>query len=66
MRPMIAHCNLSLGALLCKTGLRDDARACILAAIKSYRTLGMNRWLPSAEAVLADAIRGHSTFFENK
>jgi class 3 adenylate cyclase/tetratricopeptide (TPR) repeat protein len=53
MRPLLAHCHLSLGALDATLGRGEQARAELTAAIDLYRTMDMTFWLPQAEAALA-------------
>jgi tetratricopeptide (TPR) repeat protein len=53
MRPLQAHCHHDLGTLYAKTGLREQARAELSAAITLYRAMDMTFWLPEAEAALA-------------
>jgi predicted ATPase/class 3 adenylate cyclase len=53
MRPLLAHCHLSLGTLYVKTGQREQARTELSTAIKLYRDMDMTFWLPQAEAALA-------------
>jgi tetratricopeptide (TPR) repeat protein len=53
MRPLVAHCHLSLGTLYAKTGQREPARAELSAAMDLYRVMDMTFWLPPAEAALA-------------
>ena len=55
MRPLQAHCYLSLGTLYAKIGWREQARAALSAAIALYRAMDMTFWLPQAEAALAQA-----------
>jgi tetratricopeptide (TPR) repeat protein len=55
MRPLQAHCHLSLGTLYAKTGQRQPARAELSTAIALYRDMGMTFWLPQAEAAVAQA-----------
>jgi tetratricopeptide (TPR) repeat protein len=52
MRPLQAHCHLSLGRLYAKIGRRAEARAELDTAIKLYRAMEMTFWLPQAEAAL--------------
>jgi tetratricopeptide (TPR) repeat protein len=52
MRPLQAHCYMSLGTLYAKTGRREQARTELSAAIELYRTMEMTFWLPQAEAAL--------------
>jgi tetratricopeptide (TPR) repeat protein len=53
MRPLQAHCHLSLGTLYVKTGQRKQARTELSTAIELYRDMDMTFWLPQAEAALA-------------
>ena len=53
MRPLQAHCHLSLGTLYSQTGQVEQARTALTAAIDLYRAMGMTFWLPQAEAALA-------------
>jgi predicted ATPase len=53
MRPLQAHCHLSLGTLYVKTGQREQARTELSTAIELYRAMEMTFWLPQAEAALA-------------
>jgi tetratricopeptide (TPR) repeat protein len=58
MRPLVAHCHLSLGKLYVKTGRHDAARVELSAAIELYRAMDMTFWLPQAEAALAQVEGG--------
>jgi tetratricopeptide (TPR) repeat protein len=53
MRPLVAHCHLSLGTLYLKMGRPEPARAELSAAIALYCAMEMTFWLPQAEAALA-------------
>jgi hypothetical protein len=53
MRPLQAHCHLGLGTLYATTGLREQARTELAAAIELYHAMDMTFWLPQAEAALA-------------
>jgi tetratricopeptide (TPR) repeat protein len=53
MRPLQAHCHLSLGTLYARLGRREQARPELSTAIKLYRAMDMTFWLPQAEAALA-------------
>jgi class 3 adenylate cyclase/tetratricopeptide (TPR) repeat protein len=53
MRPLQAHCRLSLGTLDLKMGQPNRARSELSTAIDLYRAMDMTFWLPQAEAVLA-------------
>jgi class 3 adenylate cyclase/tetratricopeptide (TPR) repeat protein len=55
MRPLQAHCHLSLGTLYVKTGQREPARTELSTAIELYHDMDMAFWLPQAEAALAQA-----------
>jgi class 3 adenylate cyclase/tetratricopeptide (TPR) repeat protein len=53
MRPLVAHCHLSLGKLYAQSGRCSEARAELSTAIGLYRAMEMTFWLPQAEAALA-------------
>jgi tetratricopeptide (TPR) repeat protein len=53
MRPLLAHCHLSLGKIYVTIGRRAEARAELSTAIELYRAMEMTFWLPQAEAALA-------------
>jgi hypothetical protein len=53
MRPLLAHCHLSLGALDATIGRGEQARAELTAAIDLYHAMEMTFWRPEAEAALA-------------
>jgi hypothetical protein len=46
MRPLQAHCHLSLGTLYSQIGQAERASAALAAAIDLYRTMEMTFWLP--------------------
>ena len=50
MRPLIAHCHLSLGKLYRRTGKREQAREHLTTATTMYRDMDMRFWLEQAEA----------------
>jgi tetratricopeptide (TPR) repeat protein len=52
MRPLLAHCHMGLGEAYVKTGLSEEARPELLAAIELYRCMDMAFWLPKAESAL--------------
>jgi len=52
MRPLQAHCHRGLGTLYVQIGLREQARDELSTAIALYRAMGMQFWLPQAEAAL--------------
>jgi class 3 adenylate cyclase/tetratricopeptide (TPR) repeat protein len=56
MRPLQAHCHLSLGKLYMKIGHSDEAHAALSAAIELYRAMDMTFCLPQAEAALAQVV----------
>jgi class 3 adenylate cyclase/tetratricopeptide (TPR) repeat protein len=58
MRPLKAHCHLSLGKLDVLTGRHDAAQVELTAAIELYRAMEMTFWLPEAERALAE-VNGH-------
>jgi class 3 adenylate cyclase/tetratricopeptide (TPR) repeat protein len=53
MRPLVAHCHLSLGTLYAATGRGKQARTALTTAIDLYRAMEMSFWLPQAETALA-------------
>jgi len=53
MRPLLAHCHMGLGEAYVKTGLCEEARSELVAAIELYRSMNMAFWLPKAESALA-------------
>jgi tetratricopeptide (TPR) repeat protein len=55
MRPLQAHCHLSLGTLYVKTGQPEQARTELSTATELYRAMDMTFWLSQAEAALAQA-----------
>jgi predicted ATPase/class 3 adenylate cyclase len=55
MRPLMAHCHLSLGKLYATIGRRTEARVELSAAVELYRAMEMTFWLPQTEAALAQA-----------
>jgi transcriptional regulator with AAA-type ATPase domain/tetratricopeptide (TPR) repeat protein len=50
MRPLVAHCQLGLGALYRLTGKRAQAHQQVATATAMYREMGMTYWLEQAEA----------------
>jgi class 3 adenylate cyclase/tetratricopeptide (TPR) repeat protein len=50
MRPLVAHCHLSLGKLYQRTGKREQAQEHVGTATTMYRDTGMTYWLEQAEA----------------
>ena len=50
MRPLVAHCHLSLGKLYRRTGQREQAQEHLTMATAMYREMGMTYWLEQAEA----------------
>jgi tetratricopeptide (TPR) repeat protein len=53
MRPLQAHCHLSLGTLYATTGQREQACTALSTAIALYCDMDMTFWLPQTEAALA-------------
>jgi tetratricopeptide (TPR) repeat protein len=53
MRPLQAHCHLSLGTLYVNTGQREQSRTELSTATELYHDMDMTFWLPQAEAALA-------------
>jgi tetratricopeptide (TPR) repeat protein len=54
MRPLMAHCHLSLGTLYSKEGQMVQAHAELTNAIELFRAMEMTFWRPRAEAELAE------------
>jgi tetratricopeptide (TPR) repeat protein len=52
MRPLAAHCHLSLGKLHRRRGDRQQARKYLTTAMTMYREMGMTYWLAQVEAEL--------------
>jgi hypothetical protein len=50
MRPLVAHCHLSLGKLHRCTGNCEQAREHITTAMTLYLAMGMTHWLEQAES----------------
>ena len=50
MRPLRAHCLLGIGRLHDGAAARDPARAAVAEAIEAFRSMGMSRWIPPANA----------------
>jgi class 3 adenylate cyclase/tetratricopeptide (TPR) repeat protein len=50
MRPLVAHCHLSLGKLYRRTGKRKRAQEHLTIAMTLYREMDMRFWLEQAEA----------------
>jgi tetratricopeptide (TPR) repeat protein len=50
MRPLVAHCHLSLGKLYRRTSTREQAQEHVATATAMYRDMGMTYWLEQAEA----------------
>jgi tetratricopeptide (TPR) repeat protein len=53
MRPLVAHCDLSLWQLYRRIGRREQLGVQLCAALEMYRALGMGFWAARAEAELA-------------
>jgi tetratricopeptide (TPR) repeat protein len=56
MRPLIAHCHLSLGELYGQVGQRDKAQNELSTAIDLYRLMDMTTGLLEAETALAKIV----------
>jgi tetratricopeptide (TPR) repeat protein len=52
MRPLAAHCHLSLGKLCRRAGQREQAPQYLTIAATAYREMAMKPWLAKAEAEL--------------
>jgi hypothetical protein len=60
MRPLRAHCHLSLGKLYRRTGAQAQAREHLVTAAAMYREMDMGFWLEKAEAELVPALGTYS------
>jgi hypothetical protein len=47
---IVAHCQLRLGKLYCRTGQREQAQEHLTTATTMYREMGMTYWLEQTEA----------------
>ena len=54
MRPLVAHCHLSLGKLYRRTDKREEAQEHLTTATTLYREMGMTYWLEKAEAEMGE------------
>jgi hypothetical protein len=54
MRPLVAHCHLSLGKLYRRVGKRREAQEHLTTATTMYRDMGMTYWLEKAEAEMRE------------
>jgi hypothetical protein len=52
MRPLVAHCQLGLGKLYRRTGMREEAREHLATATTMYREMDMRFYLEQAEKEL--------------
>ena len=50
MRPLVAHCHLSLGKLYGRAGDPAKAHEYLSSAATMYREMGMDFWLEKADA----------------
>jgi uncharacterized protein HemY len=57
MRPLVAHCHLSLGMLYATTGQWEPARTELTAAVAMYQAMEMTFWLPETKEALAQVER---------
>ncbi len=55
MRPLVAHCHLSLGRLYGRAGNRDKAARHLNNALELFREMGMDFWLKRGETELKNA-----------
>jgi hypothetical protein len=55
MRPLVAHCHLSVGKLYVRTGKRHEAREHLVTATAVYREMDMRFWLAQAEAAMKES-----------
>jgi tetratricopeptide (TPR) repeat protein len=56
MAPLQAHSYLGLGTLYARSGRPQEASADLSAAVALFRAMEMLRWLPAAEAALAQVL----------
>jgi tetratricopeptide (TPR) repeat protein len=49
MRPLVAHCQLGLATLYCRTGKQQEAQEHLTTAAALYREMDMRFWLEKAE-----------------
>src|SRR5262249_30089775 len=56
MRPLVAHCHLSLGKLYHRTHQREQAQKEFVTAAAMYRGMGMMYWLEKADAHIRSVI----------
>jgi cytochrome P450 len=56
MRPLVARCELALGALLLRAGRRAEAAATLARARATLAELGMRRWADQAAATSAAVV----------
>jgi hypothetical protein len=54
MRPLVAHCRLSLGKLYRRTGKREQAQEHLTTATTMYREMDMRFWLEQAEGEMRE------------
>ena len=57
MRPLAAHCHLSLAKLFRSTRKSELAREHLMTAVTMYREMDMGFWLEKAEAELGQLQR---------
>jgi hypothetical protein len=48
MRPLVSHCQFSLGKLFARTGRLEHARERLAIAATMYRDMGMTFWQETA------------------
>jgi tetratricopeptide (TPR) repeat protein len=54
MRPLVAHCHLSLGSLYRRTDKLEQAQEHLTTAVTMYREMEMRFWLEKAEAEMKE------------
>jgi hypothetical protein len=54
LRPLVAHCHLSLGRLHGRTGKHEQAHEYLTAATTMYREMDMRFWLEKAEVQMGE------------
>ncbi len=56
MRPLVAHCHLSLGRLYQRETKREQAHAHLTTAMAMYREMGMRYWLEQVEVKMRELV----------
>ena len=54
MRPLVAHCHLSLGKMDRRSGKPEQAKGHLTTAATMYREMDIKYWLEKAEAEMRE------------